>query len=202
MTEPAGRGRGAPSAGRSAPAVGVLALAVSAGLAALVLPASAWGGEAAPRLGLPIAAEVAARADPTVFADGRGLPPGQGSVGEGRVLYEQHCTGCHGPDGRGGNSGRLARAASSASPSPGRPADRTIAAFWPYATTLFDYIRRAMPIDRPGSLGDQQVYGLTAYLLALDGLVAPDAVLSAATLPAVRMPNRDGFLRMEPPGAR
>jgi cytochrome c len=194
-------------------AVRVLVLGAIAWLVGLPLPSAVQAADVHPRLGVPITAETAARADPTVFADGRGLPPGRGNASEGQAVYGQRCASCHGPEGRGGHSGRLTRARSplssppspSASASAGRPADRTIAAFWPYATTLFDYIRRAMPNDRPGSLGDSEVYALTAYLLALDGIVAPEAEMSAASLPAVRMPNRDGFLRMdrpEPPRAR
>lgn len=213
MTEPASRGgiSRRPPARAVAGAVRALVLGATAWLVGLTLPSASRAAEVHPRLGVPITAETAARADPTVFADGRGLPPGRGNASEGQAVYGQRCASCHGPEGRGGHSGRLTRARSplSSPPSPsasaGRPADRTIAAFWPYATTLFDYIRRAMPNDRPGSLGDSEVYALTAYLLALDGIVAPEAEMSAASLPAVRMPNRDGFLRMdrpEPPRTR
>lgn len=170
----------------------VAAALACAGL--LTGPACAAG--ASPRLGQPIEATAAARADGTVFADGRGLPPGRGSAADGRWVYEQQCLACHGPEGSGGSSGRLVSRAASGPGAAARP-DRTIGAYWPYATTLFDYIRRAMPLDRPGSLADDEVYALTAYLLQLGGIVGPHEELNAETLAAVRMPNREGFIRLD-----
>lgn len=144
------------------------------------------------RLGRPLAPAEAARADTTVFPDGRGLPPGRGSVAEGRALYVARCAACHGADGTGGSGGRLVgRAPLTASPWP----EKTVGQYWPYATTLYDYLRRAMPIDAPGSLGADEAYALSAWLLHANGIVAADAVLDAASLPAVRMPNREGFER-------
>lgn len=146
----------------------------------------------APRLGRALVPAEAARADTTVFPDGRGLPPGRGSVAEGRALYAARCAACHGADGSGGSGGRLVgRAPLTASPWP----EKTVGQYWPYATTLFDYLRRAMPIDAPGSLGADEVYALSAWLLHANGIVAADTVLDAATLAAVRMPNREGFER-------
>lgn len=169
----------------------------------LLLPAS--GAPAAPDgampltaqrigtgLGRPVSPTDAARLDLTVFADGRGLPPGRGTAAVGLRLYDAQCASCHGPGGTGGNSGRLVgRAPLLKSPWQ----EKTIGQFWPYATTLFDYIRRAMPIGAPGSLGADEVYALTAYLLEANGLIAPDEQMNAKTLPAVKMPNRDGFTR-------
>ena len=165
-------------------------------LALLLLPALQFAHAAppAPHLGTPVTPEAAARADPTVFPDGRGLPPGRGNASEGRQVYAERCESCHGPEGSGGNSGRLVgRAPLIGSPWP----DKTIGQFWPYATTLFDYTRRAMPNDQPGTLSDDEVYAVTAYLLQANGIIAVGDEMNAKTLPRVRMPNRDGFVRMD-----
>jgi cytochrome c len=129
-------------------------------------------------------------APPTAPSVGAELPPGRGSVAEGAQLYAQQCAACHGATGREGpdpvvvgGQGSLASA---------QPV-QTIGSFWPYATTVFDYIRRAMPFTAPGSLSDDQVYALTAFLLAANGVVPQDAILDRERLAAVRMPNRDGF---------
>ncbi len=145
----------------------------------------------APRLGQAVDAALAARAEGTVFPDGRGLPPGHGSVAEGELLYSARCLACHGALGVGGPGGRLAGGGPLAGPA---RVEKTIGQFWPYATTVFDYVRRAMPQNAPGSLSDAQSYALSAYLLHLNGLVAADAELDAARLPLLRMPNRDGFI--------
>ena len=189
MTEPS----------RRAGSAAALCAVALAGVGLLAAPARAAG--ATPRLGQPIEAAAVARADGTVFPDGRGLPAGRGSAAEGRGVYEQQCAACHGSEGSGGSSGRLVSRVASGPRAAARP-DRTIGAYWPYATTLFDYIRRAMPLDRPGSLADDEVYALTAYLLQLNTIVGPQDEMNADTLAAVRMPNRDGFLRMDRPPAR
>ena len=153
----------------------------------------------APRLGQAIDAAAAARLDGTVFADGRGLPPGRGSVSAGLALYATLCSACHGPGGNGGSGGTLA----GGGPLPGNArADKTIGQFWPFATTVFDYLRRAMPLQAPGSLSDDESYALTAYLLHLNGLLEGDAVLDAQRLPAIRMPKRDGFVTAPRDGPR
>ncbi len=130
--------------------------------------------------------------DIDVRADGAGLPPGQGSVEQGAALFASTCAACHGERGEKpvisalrlvGGRGTLA--------TPG--AVQTVGSYWPYATTLFDYIRRAMPFNAPQSLTADQVYAVTAYLLQLNGIVPDGTVLDAATLPKVQMPNRNGF---------
>jgi S-disulfanyl-L-cysteine oxidoreductase SoxD len=131
-------------------------------------------------------------ADITVFPDGSGLPPGRATAREGRRIYEARCAACHGEKGDGsddfhalvGGRGSL----TSAQPL------LTVGSYWPYATTLWDYTRRAMPYAQPGSLTTTEVYAVTAYVLHLNGIVAEDAVLDQVTLPRVRMPNRDGFV--------
>lgn len=142
----------------------------------------------------PSAAELAA-IDISIPPDGRGLPAGSGAVDQGRAVYAAKCQACHGAGGAGGSADRLTGGVGSlASPKP----VKTVASYWPYATTVFDYVRRAMPLTAPQSLTNNEVYAVTAYLLSLDGIVAQDAVLDAAALPRVRMPNRDGFVSWEP----
>ncbi len=131
-------------------------------------------------------AEIAAW-DSDVRPDGSGLPAGSGSVEQGRAVFEAACAACHGAKGPApalaGGIGSLASA---------KPV-RTVGSYWPYATTVFDYVRRAMPFNAPHSLTDDQVYAVTAYLLNLNHIVPDDAVMDRASLPQVVMPNRDGF---------
>lgn len=148
-----------------------------------------------PNLGRPLTAEEVKKIDLTVTPDGRGLPLGSGSVSAGAAIYARSCQGCHGENGSGkpqdqltGGLGTLAT---------GKPV-KTPASYWPVATTLFDYIRRAMPITAPQSLSNDEVYALTAYILSIDGIVPPDTVLDAKTLPRVKMPNKDGFISWWP----
>jgi len=150
---------------------------------------------AGPTLGQRLDAAALEALPATVWPDGRGLPAGRGSVARGRELYAAKCASCHGPKGQGGTADELRRGRmplTSASP------DKTIGRYWPYATTVFDFIRRAMPMDAPGSLEAGEAYALTAYVLYLNDLLAEDAVLDAASLAALRMPNRDGFIRVHP----
>ena len=141
-----------------------------------------------PDLGVPITeSEVQ---DITVQANGDGLPPGQGSVRQGEQLYTQHCMACHGVGGKGGINDQLQGG--------GKPLHeavevRTIGSYWPYAATVFDYVRRSMPYAQPGSLSNDEVYALTAYLLFLNKIVEGDTELDAAGLRAVKMPNRTRF---------
>lgn len=154
----------------------------------------------APNLGRPLAPEEIRKADITVWPDGKGLPPGSGSVSAGAAVYTKSCQSCHGSQGAGkpqeqltGGVGTLASA---------KPV-KTPNSYWPTGTTLFDYIRRAMPITAPQSLSNDEVYAVTAYILSVDGIVAADAVLDAKSLPRVKMPNKDGFVSWWPvPPAR
>jgi len=138
----------------------------------------------------PSDAEIAA-ADQTIFPDGRGLPRGSGSVKTGAVVYREQCAACHGPRGEGVDpfpavAGGLG-SVRSAQP------NLTVTSYWPNATVLWEYTRRAMPYGAPGSLTVDQVYAVSAYILSLDGIVGPDAVLDQRSLPLVRMPNAAGF---------
>lgn len=137
--------------------------------------------------------------DSDIGPDGAELPVGRGSVAEGRALYSQQCAACHGANGEGMAPafpqlvGRPAAGESfDFSSQPELP--RTIGNYWPHATTLFDYIRRAMPLFTPGTLTDDQTYALTAYLLAANRVIPDTTTLDAAALRAVRMPARDRFV--------
>nr|WP_314543118.1 c-type cytochrome [uncultured Massilia sp.] len=144
------------------------------------------------RLGLgraPTADEVRGW-DIDVRADGAGLPAGSGSVAQGRALYAARCQACHGANGEKGTAPRLAGGLGTLAT---KTPVLTVGSYWPYATTLYDYIHRAMPLDSPQSLTPDEVYAVTAYTLHLNGIVGSGAVLDAASLAAVRMPNRDGF---------
>jgi mono/diheme cytochrome c family protein len=130
-----------------------------------------------------------------VRADGQGLPPGRGSVAEGRTIFAEACAACHGDKGQGGQADRLVGGFGTlAQPNP----VRTVGSYWPYATTLFDFIRRAMPFNTPQSLNNDQVYAVSAYVLSLNGVVADDTVLDATNLPKIEMPNRHGFTSPDP----
>ena len=126
-----------------------------------------------------------------IAPDGGGLPEGSGSVAAGRDVFAAQCARCHGPKAQGdigpalvGGQGTLASA---------RPL-KTVGSFWPYATTLWDYINRAMPFDKPSLLKPSDVYAVAAYILNLNGIIGDTDVMDAKTLPKVKMPNRDGFI--------
>jgi S-disulfanyl-L-cysteine oxidoreductase SoxD len=126
-----------------------------------------------------------------VLPDGTGLPEGKGSVAQGKKLFEANCAACHGVGGAGGINDRLVGGVGSLATD--HPI-KTVGSYWPYATTLYDYIRRAMPYQAPGSLSDSDYYALAAYLLNANGVVPENTVLDRRSLPKVKMPNRDGFV--------
>ncbi len=129
--------------------------------------------------------------DIDVRPDGKGLPDGSGTVGHGKEVFAENCAACHGDNGQGGIKDRLVGGQGTlASDNP----IKTVGSFWPYATTLFDYIHRAMPYQAPGSLSVDDTYAVTAYLLNLNGILPDDAKLDQVSLPKVQMPNRDGFI--------
>ena len=129
--------------------------------------------------------------DIDVLPDGQGLPPGSGSSVEGRAVYVARCAACHGPTGKEGPYDLLVGGQDSLRTA--RPL-KTVGSFWPYATTLWDYINRAMPFAEPRSLAADDVYAVTAYVLFLNGIVTEQQVLSQETLAQVKMPNRTGFV--------
>jgi mono/diheme cytochrome c family protein len=130
-----------------------------------------------------------------VMPDGTGLPPGGGTAVDGEPIYADQCADCHGGTGQKGRDWLVGRQPGDAFPFGQDPGKRkTIGSYWPYATTLFDYIRRAMPSDAPGGLSDDQIYALTAHLLHLNGIIDADTEMNAQSLPQVRMPARDYFV--------
>lgn len=142
-------------------------------------------------LGKPVTPEEVAGWDIDIRPDGNGLPSGKGSVKAGEVVFAEVCSSCHGERGEGGPMDRLAGGFGTLAT--GSPV-KTVGSYWPYATTLFDYIRRAMPFNAPQSLTNDQVYAVVAYILFLNKIVPESTELDAQSLPKVRMPNRDGFI--------
>jgi S-disulfanyl-L-cysteine oxidoreductase SoxD len=164
--------------------------------AALALGAVGSGPPARFGFGRPATAEEIAAWDIAVRPDGKGLPPGQGTARSGAPIYARRCASCHGATGREGPSERLV----GREPREGFPFGRdpalvkTVGNYWPYATTLYDYINRAMPLNAPSSLAPDEVYGLVAYLLWRNEIVVDTATIDARTLPRVVMPARDRFV--------
>jgi hypothetical protein len=156
-------------------------------------------GAQGPNLGRPLTTEEIRKMDITVAPDGRGLPPGSGTVSAGAAVYAKSCQSCHGAQGAGKPQDPLTGGVGSLAS--GKPV-KTPASYWPAATTLFDYVRRAMPITSPQSLTNDEVYAVTAYILSIDGIVPNDAVFDAKSLPRVKMPNRDGFVSWWPKAPR
>ena len=168
-------------------------------LGAAALAATAWGGVALaadlPGLGQKVTEADLANWDISIGPDGVGLPPGSGTAAQGAAIYAEKCVACHGKDGTGGIANRLfggIGTLASATPI------RTVGSYWPYATTIFDFTRRAMPWPQPKSLTADETYALTAYILKLNGLIGDNDVMNADTVPKVKMPNRDGFISAYP----
>jgi S-disulfanyl-L-cysteine oxidoreductase SoxD len=157
---------------------------------ALAIGAGAAFAADGPKLGKPITPEEIAPWDIFAMPDGAGLPSGSGTPAQGAPIYAQKCALCHGEGGKGGQSAALVGGPPRASLDGGK----TIPNYWPYSTTLFDFIRRAMPYNQPSSLTNQEVYALTAYLLAINKLIGENDTMDAQTLPKVKMPNRDNFI--------
>jgi S-disulfanyl-L-cysteine oxidoreductase SoxD len=146
-----------------------------------------------PDLGKAASPEEIASWDVSIGPDGAGLPRGSGTPQQGEQVYLAKCVGCHGEKGTGKPNDQLVGGQGSLAP--GQAPVKTVGSFWPYATTVFDYVRRAMPLNQPKSLSDDEVYAVVAYILQLNGVVGENDTIDARTLPAVRMPNRDGFVR-------
>ena len=156
-------------------------------------------GQGRPELGQMRSATDIAAWDISISPDGAGLPPGGGTAKQGDVIYATKCASCHGEKGAGNPN----EPTSDVSAGPLVGGQSTLAgnrgvSYWPYATIVFDYVRRAMPWGAPKSLTDQEVYSLTAYILHLNGIIGEADVINAQTLPKVQMPNRDNFIRIYP----
>ena len=143
--------------------------------------------------GRDVSAAEIAQWDIDIRPDGSGLPPGSGSATAGAAVYQLKCFACHGENGQGGVNDRLVLAWDPTVNFSTGTTTKTIGNFWPYATTLYDYIYRAMPHNQPGSLSADEVYGLVAYLLSLNGIITEDMVMDASSLPSVAMPARELF---------
>ena len=162
-------------------------VALLSGAMALALVSSAAGSD----FGRPATPNEIALWDIDVRPDGKGLPQGSGTVVQGKEVFAENCAVCHGDNGVGGIKDRLVGGQGSlASAMP----VKTVGSFWPYATTLFDYIRRAMPYNEPKALTADEAYAVSAYVLALNGIIGAGDVVDAQSLPKVKMPNRDGFV--------
>jgi len=169
----------------------VIAGAALAALGAACATTGPSGPTSRPALGRAATPQEVTAWDISIPPTGAGLPAGSGTPKQGEAVYVAKCQACHGEKGVGkpadplvGGVGSLASA---------KPV-RTVGSYWPYATTLFDYTRRAMPVTNPLSLSNDEVYAVTAYLLYLNGIIGENAVMDARTLPQVKMPNRDGFV--------
>jgi S-disulfanyl-L-cysteine oxidoreductase SoxD len=165
---------------------------LAAAPAALIALASPVFAQQSPNLGKPISQEDLAPWDISVGPDGAGLPPGSGTAKQGEAVFAAKCQACHGEKGAGRPNDRLVGGQGSL---PGdQPATKTVGSYWPYATTLFDYIRRAMPFNESKSLTNDELYSVVAYLLNLNGVIPESETMNAQSLPKVTMPNRDGFI--------
>jgi cytochrome c len=153
-------------------------------------------------IGRPATADEIRALDIDVMPDGRGLPVGRGTVMEGVIVYAAKCASCHGAKGEGGTADRLVgrTEGDSSAFAVNQRLVKTIGSYWPYATTLYDYIARAMPSQQPGTLTPNETYSLVGYLLFLNGVVAENAVMDQASVPQVMMPARDRFRPDNRPG--
>jgi mono/diheme cytochrome c family protein len=176
-------------------------LAASLLASAMVLAATAAGQAQSPRfnVGTPLSQDEIKRFDFMIGPQGQALPPGHGTVKEGAAIFAKRCEVCHGKDGQNGVLRRLVLG------SPGKPfrgpfteAEKDSVAYYPYATIAWDYINRAMPVPKPGSLTHDEVYALVAFLLYRNGIIAEGDVMDEKSLPKVQMPNRDGFVPAVP----
>lgn len=172
---------------------GCCALALSLGLSSVTQAGGGYGGP----YGFGSAASAAdiAAVDIDVMPDGRGAPPGKGTYAEGQKVYAEKCAGCHGEDPSKPvkGTGAAPLVGGRGSLTSGKP-NKTVESYWPYASTLFDYTKRAMPFDSPGSMTDDEVYAVVAFILAEGNVIDKNTVMDAKSIAAVEMPNRDGFV--------
>jgi cytochrome c len=176
------------------PLLGTAAVTAALGLGAGLALAEQQGYGGPFGFGTTPSEQELAAVDIDAMPDGRGLPPGSGTYAQGKEVYAAQCAACHGEQLQGlpevGGDKLIGGRGSLASGSP----IKTIESYWPYATTVFDYINRAMPLHAPGSLTDDEVYAVSAFILGEAGIIDQDQVMDAESLAAVEMPNRDGFI--------
>ena len=166
-------------------------------LAVLLIGSSAAAAAAdAPKFGKPISEAEAAAWDISIGPDGVGLPAGSGTPAQGAMVFAAKCAVCHGAKGEGGVGPRLVGGQGTLA-APAIPV-QTVGSYWPYATTVFDYVRRTMPWNQPKTLSNDEVYAVTAYILNINGIVKDGEAMNKDTLAKVRMPNRDGFSELYP----
>lgn len=157
-------------------------------------PSASPGTDANFGIGRPATEAEIAAIDIDVMPDGTGLPDGHGSFAEGQALYAEKCAACHGEELEGiketGAPALIGGRGSLATPKP----VKTVESYWPYASTLYDYVHRAMPLTEPGSLTPDEVYALSAFILGRGGVIPESSTLDAAAMRQVVMPNADGFV--------
>ena len=161
-------------------------------VSALVLISAGAVAADGPNLGRVATPEEIAAWDVSIGPDGVGLPPGSGTPKQGETVYLAKCVACHGEKGAGKPNDQLVGGQGTLTGD--KPPVKTVGSFWPYATTIFDYVRRAMPYNESKSLTDDEVYAVVAYILQLNGVIGENDTIDARTLPKVKMPNRDGFV--------
>jgi S-disulfanyl-L-cysteine oxidoreductase SoxD len=159
---------------------------------ALTLALASGALAQSPNLGKPISPADLATWDISIGPDGAGLPPGSGTVKQGEATFMVKCQPCHNAKGAGQPNDRLVGGQGTLEGD--KPPVKTVGSYWPYATTLFDYVRRAMPLNQSKSLNNDELYGVVAYLLNLNGVIPESETINAESLPRVRMPNREGFI--------
>ena len=160
--------------------------------AAMLLAALTAASAQTPQFGQPIAPADIAPWDISIGPDGKGLPPGSGTAKQGEAIYAAKCQACHGEKGAGKPNDQLVGGNDTIKSN--KPAVKTVGSYWPYATTLFDYMRRAMPFNESKTLTPDETYAVSAYILNLNNIIGADDVLDARSLPKVQMPNKDGFI--------
>ena len=160
---------------------------------------TAFGQRTYSSLGTPLSQEEIKSFDMIVGPEGKELPPGSGTAKEGAEIFAKQCALCHGRNGTGGVANRLVMG------TPGNPhrgtfkdTEKSAVIYYPYATIAWDYIHRAMPANKPGSLTPDEVYSLVAYLFYQNGIIQEGDVMDAKSLPRIQMPNRDGFVPAKP----
>jgi cytochrome c len=157
----------------------------------VLISAALWAQSA--RVGKPASEDKIKSMDLTVFADGRGLRAGKGTAAKGKDIYKEKCAVCHNDKAEGRTGQYPALVGGAGTINTPKPV-KTVGSYWPYATTVFDYIRRAMPYDQPGTLQPDEIYSLVGFILNANGIVGENDEMNATTLPKVKMPNRDGFV--------